>query len=263
MRENKALSVLVTAGGTREDIDTVRSIVNHSTGRLGGLIADLFYQNGADVTFLCGETAADIAPCVNKTIKIRSVAQLEQTIIELLKENDYDCVIHCMAVSDFTPHLTVDVDDLAEAISKEIYDSGLSCDEMTERIKNVILNGSGNADEKKISSKSPYLALILKQTPKVIGRIKELRPNTLLVGFKLLSGVSEHELVEAGLKLIKSNGCDYVVANDLKDISEDTHKAVLINKSGIVSRAGTKKDIAEMIYTGSVLNIGKNSAVID
>lgn len=247
MENIKPLSVLVTAGGTREDIDTVRSIANHSTGRLGSRIADIFYKNGAEVTFLCGEVLQGVMPRAHETVKIRSVAQLAEKLKYLLKKNTYDCVIHAMAVSDYTPYNTVDVNELTDSIIKGIYGQSLSQEEMRLRIIDTITARSTVFD-KKISSKSPYLALILEQTPKVIGMIKELQPKTLLVGFKLLSGATERELTDAGLKLIKSCGCDYVVANDLSEISGDTHRALLIDKSGIIREAGTKSEVALMVY---------------
>jgi len=72
-----SVSVLVTAGGTQEDID-------HAAGRLGSLIADAFLRDGAKVTYLCGETSELPVSCTCDIIKIRNVAQLVETLDTLL-----------------------------------------------------------------------------------------------------------------------------------------------------------------------------------
>lgn len=205
---NAAMKILVTSGGTREDIDPVRSIVNNSTGRLGSLIADRFIEGGARVTYICGENA--LLPKLNAhVIRIRNGAQLLEKIEQVLYACSYDCVIHSMAVSDYTP---------------------------------------ANPSATKISSDEPQLVLVLKRQPKIIQRIKEIQPDTVLVGFKLLAGASENELVSAANRLMESSRCDYVLANDLDNIHGDYHKAVLINKDGIIGRRESKEEIAEMIY---------------
>lgn len=248
MQEKRPVSILITAGGTQEDIDTVRSITNHATGRLGSLIADAFLQDGAKVTYLCGETS--VLPALHgcDVIKIRGVTMLIEKLDMLLQENVYDCVIHSMAVSDFTPCAVTTADEMAQAIERELCGGDFSKEEMSARIRDIIINGSRQLKENKISSKSDYLIMTLKQTPKVIRHIKAIQPQTLLVGFKLLSGVSETELLERALDLSARNGCDYVLANDLNDIYGDTHKAFLTDKSKIICRAGTKTEIAQIIF---------------
>ena len=49
--------LLITAGGTAEKIDQVRSITNHSTGQLGSLIAEAFLAHGYQVDYLTTPTA--------------------------------------------------------------------------------------------------------------------------------------------------------------------------------------------------------------
>jgi phosphopantothenate-cysteine ligase len=50
------------------------------------------------------------------------------------------------------------------------------------------------------------------------------------VGFKLLVGSTESELVEAARKSVEENGCDFVVANDLNDIKAGNHKIIVVDK---------------------------------
>jgi len=245
------MKILITAGGTREDIDTVRGITNYSTGRLGSLIADCFLKNGCQVTYICGEGSA-LPNFTNRSnsqefqtlqtlqnsqknggnftkIQIRSTAQLLEKLEHVLTETSFDAVIHSMAVSDYAPHAIMPFGE---------ENHGNNEDNKLDIMQDI----------KKISSSAPYLAMILKRQPKVIARIKVLQPETLLVGFKLLSGVDEAELVQAALKLLEKNRCGYVLANDLQNIKGDTHNALLLNKNGIYSRLNTKHEIADKIY---------------
>lgn len=222
------MRILVTAGGTIEDIDPVRGITNYSTGRLGSLIAERFIRAGDEVTYICGENAVRPRPhglgCADASdadennadvVVIRSVAQLKERLEAALRGAAYDCVVHSMAVSDYSP-----------------------CAAATE----------------KISSDAPYMVLVLKRLPKIIDLIKDIQPDALLVGFKLVFDSTEDELLQAAAKLMDRSNADYVLANDLKDVKDtkDTkdggHKAILLDKSGIVARCPSKIEIAEVIY---------------
>jgi phosphopantothenate-cysteine ligase len=153
-----------------------------------------------------------------------------------------------MAVSDFTPQAVLTLDDMVDNVIKVLNEPGTSRDELAGSIRNAILSSGKSLDNKKINSRASDIALLLTQTPKVIGRIKPIQPDTILVGFKLLSGVSEDELLNAGHQLLIQNSCDFVLANDLENIEGDSHKAILIDKNGILGRANTKQDIAGIIY---------------
>ena len=241
--QTSGLSVLVTSGGTIEDIDTVRSITNHSTGRLGCLVADEFSRAGARVTYICGENAARPGLPPEQTLTIRSAGQLASTLERLLRKRTFDCVVHAMAVSDFTPTGVFTPAQLASALEHRISNGKLSPEAVEEALRSA-----ARQPEKKISSRSGQLLLALEQTPKAIGMIKTLQPGTLLVGFKLLSGAGEDELIAAGRELIRQNGCDLVLLNDLTGISADGHQAMLMDASGVLRRAGTKPEIARMIF---------------
>ncbi|MCL2857586.1 MAG: phosphopantothenate--cysteine ligase [Oscillospiraceae bacterium] len=249
--QSNGLSVLVTAGGTIEDIDTVRSITNHSTGRLGSLVADEFAAGGARITYLCAESAVRPQLPPERTVTIRSAGQLAQTLECLLREQRFDCVVHSMAVSDFTPTGVLTIEGLASALQQRISGGRLSPEAVSEALASAAL-----APQKKITSRSGQLLLALEQTPKAIGMIKALQPDTLLVGFKLLSGVGEDELVTAGQGLIRQNGCGFVLCNDLSGIGPEEHEALLLGNSGVVGRAQTKAEIARMIFEQVCEEIG-------
>jgi len=255
--ENLPLSILVTAGGTIEDIDTVRGITNFSSGRLGAIIADEFTRGGARVTFLCGEKSLRPELPPHEVITIRNVAGLVKTLEELLGKTPFDCVIHSMAVSDFTPEYTFSVDDLCAALEIEEEMRVGSRRDLSAMLRAAITKAAQDPDEKKISSKNEQLVVVLGQTPKAIRRIKPIQPGTLLVGFKLLSGADEDDLLAAGYELMDKNRCDLVLANDLGDISSGGHKAILLDTDGIIGRANTKHEIARIIFDNVTQRIGR------
>ena len=254
---NRPPTVLVTAGGTIEDIDSVRGITNHASGRTGSLIADEFLQSDWDVTFLCGQNSLRPQLEPHRLVVIRNTAELVGRLGELLDETRFDCVIHSMAVSDFTPHAAITPDDFAHSIERELRGKDHSKDVIARAVHGAISENELRAAQKKISSKSSQLMLVLKQTPKAIKLIKAAQPDALLVGFKLLSGAGEPELLQAGQKLIEQSGCDLVLANDLSNISGDSHKAFLMDENGIICRAGAKPEIARMIFSQVTERVGK------
>lgn len=92
--------VLVTAGATREPIDPVRFISNHSSGRMGVAVAREAARRGADVTLVAG--AMDVAPPPGvRTIRIETVAQLAGAITRELP--DADAFVMAAAPADFRP----------------------------------------------------------------------------------------------------------------------------------------------------------------
>ena len=243
------MRVLISAGGTSESIDSVRSITNHSTGRLGSIVADIFATDGARVTYLCSDSAALPQNKDVEVIRIKDVHSLLETMERLFVMHKFDCVVHSMAVSDFTPKGSASVDEIVENVFCSVIKQNIAQNELRDEIKTAILSSCTAPKEAKISSKSSNLMMMLENTPKVIARIKKMQPDTILVGFKLLSDVSEDELLSVAHDLMVENSCDFVLANDLKNIEGELHKAILINKSGVLYRANTKHEIAEAIYS--------------
>jgi phosphopantothenoylcysteine decarboxylase/phosphopantothenate--cysteine ligase len=97
--------VLVTAGATREALDPVRFITNHSSGKMGFALAKAAMLRGAEVTVVAAHT--DVAPprFVN-VIPVTSAADMFQAVTEIADE--YDIVIKAAAVSDYTPETVAD-----------------------------------------------------------------------------------------------------------------------------------------------------------
>lgn len=104
-KDMKGLKVLVTAGPTREKIDPVRYISNHSTGKMGYAIARAAMMRGAEVTLVTGKTNLT-PPADVHTIEITTAADMAQAVKE--RAADQDIIIKSAAVADYRPKFTAD-----------------------------------------------------------------------------------------------------------------------------------------------------------
>lgn len=91
--------VLVTAGPTREAIDPVRFISNHSTGKMGYAIARVASRRGAEVTLISGPTNLD-KPLGVRVIDVTSAGEMYDAVVANYK--DADIIIKSAAVADYT-----------------------------------------------------------------------------------------------------------------------------------------------------------------
>jgi phosphopantothenate-cysteine ligase len=223
-------NVIITAGGTSEKIDEVRVISNFSSGRLGMEVAKAFLGSETagvgKIYYLCDRNTNVPEDERVEAVRVMGAGGLLEEMERLLTTEKIDAVVHAMAVSDYTVKQVTTLE--------------------------AIRTGTENDPEKKladgkISSEIDDLVIVLKRTPKVIGEIKKLRRDTVLVGFKLLTGVPKDVLIDTGYKLMQKNGCDLVLANDLTEITEDRHVGYLISQNGDYERYTTKKEIAEAI----------------
>ena len=104
-KDMKGLNVLVTAGPTREKIDPVRYISNHSTGKMGYAIAKHCMHRGANVTLISGKTSITFPPFV-KVIEIDSAHDM----FDAVKANyeSQNIIIKSAAVADYCPQNSAD-----------------------------------------------------------------------------------------------------------------------------------------------------------
>jgi len=95
------IKVLVTSGGTSEEVDDVRVLTNKSTGRTAANIADSLIQSGLEVTYLHSSTSA--MPAFNcQKQSFTDFQSLKSALADTLKNSEYDFVIHAAAVSDYS-----------------------------------------------------------------------------------------------------------------------------------------------------------------
>lgn len=97
--------VLITAGATRESIDPVRFITNHSSGKMGFALAKAAMLRGADVTVVAAHTEV-MPPMFVKVIPVRSAEDMFRAVTE--NAPDFDIIIKAAAVADYTPVRTAD-----------------------------------------------------------------------------------------------------------------------------------------------------------
>ncbi len=93
-------TVLVTAGATREALDPVRYLTNHSTGKMGCAIAEAAMLRGAKVILICGAVSAKLPPFVT-VVNTVSAQDMFEAVAQYAKEADY--IFKAAAVADYTP----------------------------------------------------------------------------------------------------------------------------------------------------------------
>lgn len=220
------MKILVTSGGTSEKIDRVRSITNHSSGKLGKIITETFLKAGHEVCLITTLQAVKPVSHPNLTIiEIKNTADLLQVMKD--KVMVYQVLIHSMAVSDYTP----------------VYMAGFDEVEASQDLTEFL---DKKNQETKISSKEDVQVLFLKKNPKIISLVKEWNPNIHLIGFKLLVDVNQEHLIQIARESLEKNQADLIVANDLTQISSEQHKAYLVEKSSFQT-AMSKHEIADLL----------------
>ena len=220
------MKILVTSGGTSEAIDSVRSITNHSTGRLGKIITETLLAAGHEVCLITTKRA--LKPEAHPNLSIREITNTKNLLLEMQERiADYQVLIHSMAVSDYT----------------SVYMTGLEEVQASSNLEEFLSKQNHQA---KISSTDEVQVLFLKKTPKIISLVKEWNPAIHLIGFKLLVDVSENHLIDTARNSLINNQADLIIANDQTQISTDKHRAIFVEKNQLQS-VNTKEEIAELL----------------
>lgn len=216
------ISVLITSGGTKENIDNVRYISNMSSGKTAAAIADHFIMNNYNVTYLHAEDAILPAGECSK-ITYKSFNDLNEACRKLLSENNFETMIHLAAVSDYSV-------------------SEIEADGKSEKYPLT----------SKLSSDISEIKLTLKSNFKIIDRIKGYSKNKdlILVGFKLVSGINGSESAAKIEAIFKNAAADYVVMNDLSDrINTVQQNFKIYGKNGLQDSVDTSKELAAKLET--------------
>ncbi|WP_169977407.1 phosphopantothenoylcysteine decarboxylase domain-containing protein [Tautonia rosea] len=233
-------NVVVTGGGTIAPIDDVRHIANASTGRFSAAITEAWLDRGATVWHLHAPmaelpirrhlSAIDLARPVEElrhdleTLADRwqvqrdrlhlvplskgTVAEYARTLEEVLRSKPVDVVMLAMAASDYEP-----------------------------------IAASG-----KIGSEAEVLTIHCQRTQKVIQSVRDWAPQAFLVGFKLLSGSAESELIRAAEEAYRINRTDLTVANDLRLYRAGRHTIALVRPNAPVETLGPEDgDLARLL----------------
>lgn len=218
--------VLITAGPTREAIDPVRFISNHSSGKMGIALAQALLRHGADVTLVMGPTAEQWTPAVYhpamqgvgslRRIDVTSAAEMYEAATAAWK--DADLAILAAAVADMTP-ATV-------------------------------------ADHKMKKGQDLTDCIALRETQDIARALGESkRPDQCLVGFAL---ETDNEQANA-LHKLRSKHLDFIVMNSLREqgagFGTDTNSVTVYKHSATQQKESeshrmplaSKSDIAEGI----------------
>lgn len=172
--------VVVTSGGTREEIDPVRFLGNHSSGKQGHAIAALASARGAEVT-LVTSSSLPVPPAVTK-IDIESARELREQTLEAAAVADI--VIKAAAVADFRP---ADVSD--------------------SKLKK---GSDGEPAEIRLTRNPDILADLV--AARAIG---EVPSSCVLVGFAAETGDTSGTVLEHGRAKLARKGCDFLVVNEV------------------------------------------------
>lgn len=209
-------TIMVTAGPTREEIDPVRYISNHSSGKMGYALARAAQRRGARVLLISGPTAL-VAPDGVIIVKVTSAIEMQSEVMARVAE--CDAVIMAAAVADYRP------------LVRNITKIKKKADSATlELIKNPdILAGLGGMDDC-------------------------LRPRPFLVGFAAetdtLPENAVKKLKEKNLDMIVANDVSQTDAG----FNVDTNRALLFFKDGSSSDCGLmSKDQLAGIILGHVV----------
>lgn len=181
----EGLNVLISAGGTQENLDPVRFIGNRSSGRQGFALAEIAVQRGAKVTIVAGDTDELLTPPGAEVVKIVSTEELKREMDARAVEADV--VIMAAAVSDYRP-----AEMATSKMKKGSDDESLSTLKMTENPD--ILKGLVAAREQGVIS-----------------------PETLIVGFAAETGDEKSSPLEFAQAKFERKGCDVLMANDVSE----------------------------------------------
>jgi phosphopantothenate-cysteine ligase len=278
------MNILITAGGNTEKIDEVREIRNTGTGRLGALIAEKLSSapEAPRIFYICDRHAATPSAGDVTVIHANDVTALGEAVRTVCAEHRIDAVVHSMAVSDYRVKNVTTALKAAEAaagyLRETIFRDGYSkgrCDGILDdlwsllkkpkprdvgwlerhKLADSIADAPNIREGGKMSSDLDDVLVILERAPKIIALFRELAPDAVVVGFKLLTDVDEEELIRVGHELLKKNDCDYVLANDMKYLRKGGHVGHLVARDGSYQTYDGKEAIAAAIAEAVCQNV--------
>jgi len=170
-------AILVTAGGTSEPIDTVRSVTNRSSGRMGFAIATEAARRGAEVVLVAGETSLD-TPLGVRRVDVGSALEMHEVVLRELEHTSV--IVKAAAVADFRP---------ASPSTRKIK-------------KEDMQDGAG-------------IHIDFVPNPDILADVCAARADKsgkqVIVGF----AAESHDVIPAAQRKLERKGCDFIVANDI------------------------------------------------
>lgn len=218
VRDLDGRRVVITAGGTREQIDPVRFIANRSSGRQGFALAAAALVRGADVTLLAANVDLAAPPGAHR-IDVGSAAELAAAVDEQIALGA-DALVMAAAVADFTP---------AERAASKIKKQG--------------------------EDDAPALALV--RTRDILRGVVAVREDdpargpAVVVGFAAETGDAGTSSLEHARAKARSKGADVLVFNDVSGdvFGSAATEVTLLDASGEVigAAAGNKTVVSHTV----------------
>ena len=201
-KDLKGKKVLLTAGPTREAIDPVRYISNHSSGKMGYAIAEAAEKRGAEVTLISGPVSLD-PPLGVALKKVMSAQEMADAVLGAMDE--MDIIIKVAAVADYRP--------AAPKINKIKKDPKLS-------------NAGSAVDD------NGTLHISLMENPDILKMAGERKKGQFLAGF----AAETENLDRNALAKIRKKNLDMIVGNIVgvahSGFEADTNKVTFFFKDG-------------------------------
>ncbi|OFO95026.1 bifunctional phosphopantothenoylcysteine decarboxylase/phosphopantothenate--cysteine ligase CoaBC [Corynebacterium sp. HMSC034H07] len=212
--------VVISAGGTQENLDPVRYLGNRSSGRQGFALAEIAAQRGADVTIVAGNTEALPVPSGAAVVRVTSTRDMQEAMNA--ESADADIVIMAAAVADYRPA------SVAESKMKK---------------------GSADAD-------LAHLELV--ENPDILKGLVErrdsgtLNPDAIIVGFAAETGDETTTVLEYARRKFAKKGCDVLMANEVgegKVFGQPTSAGWILRRDAepVVVEPGSKQVVAAQI----------------
>lgn len=200
------LSVVITAGPTREAIDPVRYISNHSSGKMGFAIADAFAQRGAKVTLISGPVNLATPKNVQRIDVISAQEMYEQAMQSAVQNQIF---IGCAAVADYR------VEQIAEQKIKKTADT----DEMTLKL---IKNPDIIASVANLTENRPFVVGFAAETQNLAqyAQDKLQRKNLDMICANDVSGGQVFNAEQNALQLFWRDGQDSLALSQKHDLAK-------------------------------------------
>jgi phosphopantothenoylcysteine decarboxylase / phosphopantothenate---cysteine ligase len=211
--------VVVSAGGTREELDPVRFLGNWSSGRQGYALARTAVSRGAEVTLVAANVEAP-DPAGATVIPVTSASQMRSAVLSAA--SGADAVVMAAAVADYRPAAR----------------SG-------EKIKKA---GTGPAPVGGVAGSELTLRLV--ENPDILRELSAQRqPGQVVAGFAAETG----HVAENGRAKLAAKGCDLLVVNQVGPglaFGTSDNAALVLAADGAVTRVprGPKEVLADVVW---------------
>ncbi len=203
--------VLVTAGGTSEDIDGVRFIGNRSSGKMGAAVAEAVLARGGEVTFVYGNISVPVPNGV-KAIPVLSTQDMYDVVLKEME--DCDVIVKCAAPADYRVKEKFSSKIKSETLTLELVKNPDIAKAVGERKgKRILVAFAAETDDliknaaKKLASKNADLIVANDVTEKGAGFNSDTNIATLLYAdgrMESLPIMAKTELADTILDAIQS-----------------------------------------------------------